>query len=212
VPTRIILTQNVPNLGSLGDEVQVKDGYARNFLLPRGMAIAASGKKARELEHRRRFLEQMRKEAIDQAKGEAGKVAALELVFKARVGAGGRLFGSVTNRDLHAMLAERGFEVDRKAIQLHSPVKNLGTYTATVRLHTDVKVDVEFKVEQLGEEIRPEGEGEAAAASPESERAAASAASAAEGEATGAPLGAAPGEGDPAAAPAEPTPDEPASP
>jgi large subunit ribosomal protein L9 len=161
---RIILTQNVPNLGFMGDEVSVKDGYARNFLLPRGMAMPASGHNARAIQHRRQHLEKQRAEVIAAARGEADKVAGLELVVKVRAGTGGRLFGSVTNRDLQVLLAERGYALDRKAILLKTPVKTLGTFSATVRLHTDVKVDLEFRVEPS--EIvaaSPEGEGAAPA-------------------------------------------------
>ncbi|HEX9843182.1 MAG TPA: 50S ribosomal protein L9 [bacterium] len=166
---RIILTQSVPNLGSVGDEVSVKDGYARNFLLPRGMAMSASGKNAKAIQHRRLFLEKQRQEAISAARTEAEKVSALEVVVRARAGTGGRLFGSITNRDLQAALAGQGLELDRKAIILHTPVKTLGTFGATVRLHTDVKVDVEFRVEasEIVQVPKVEGEGgEAAAAEP----------------------------------------------
>ncbi len=143
----VILTQNVPHLGSLGDEVHVKDGYARNFLLPRGLAIASGSKNARHIEHQRKRLEKIRQDAITAAKGEAEKVAAMEVVVRAKAGPGGKLFGSVTSRDLQAVLAEKGLALDRKSIVLHQLVKNLGSFAATVRLHTDVKVDINFKVE-----------------------------------------------------------------
>jgi large subunit ribosomal protein L9 len=192
---RIILTQNVPNLGSLGDEVAVKDGYARNFLLPRGMALAASGKNARAIQHRRLFLEKERQVAISAARGEASKVTDLELVVKARAGTGGRLFGSITNRDLQAAMAALGLELDRKAIVLHSPVKTLGTFGATVRLHTDVKVDIEFRVEASEIVHVPKaGEGAEGVAAPAAE---------------GAPAGEAAAEE--AAAAQEPAADEPAA-
>ncbi len=185
---RIILTQKVAGLGSLGDEVNVKDGYARNFLLPRGMAMLAGGKNAKAIEHRRLFLEKQRAEAIDMAQTEAEKVEALNLVVKAKVGRGGRLFGSVTNRDLHAQFTEHGFEVDRKSIALHAPVKSLGTFGATVKLHTDVKVEIQFRVES-DEVVEREGaEGEAAAeeaTGPEATAADATAPEAAAAEASG---------------------------
>lgn len=143
---KIILTERVPNLGTVGDEVLVKDGYARNFLLPTGKALPASGKNAKALQHKRLFLEKQRAVAIDEAKGEAEKVTALELVLKARAGTGGKLFGSITNRDIKAALDEQGFDVDRKSIILGIPVKSLGTFTATVKLHSDVKVEINFRV------------------------------------------------------------------
>ncbi len=144
---KIILTERVPNLGTVGDEVLVKDGYARNFLLPKGKALPASGKNAKALQHKRQFLEKQRAVAIDEAKSEAEKVTGLELVLKARAGTGGKLFGSITNRDIKAALEEQGFDVDRKSIVLGVPVKSLGSFTATVKLHSDVKVDLDFRVE-----------------------------------------------------------------
>jgi len=167
---QVILTQNVPNLGSLGDTVKVKDGYGRNFLLPRGMAIVSGTKKSKEIEHQRKHLEKLRIVAIEKAKAESEKVSGLELTVTSRSGANGRLFGSVTNRDVQAALLEKGYELDRRSIQLHEQIKNVGTYSATVRLHTDVKVDVVIHVkpeyvagtpEPAGEEIAAEGEGEA---------------------------------------------------
>ncbi|MDH5751731.1 MAG: 50S ribosomal protein L9 [Deltaproteobacteria bacterium] len=155
---RIILTQNVPNLGSLGDEVQVKNGYARNFLLPRGMAISATGTNAAQLAHHRQHLERMRQEAVKQAQSESEKVSGLELAIKVKAGQGGKLYGSVTNRDIQALLAAQGYEIERKYITLLSPVKSLGNYTATVRLHSEVKVDLQFRVEPEGELIGKEEE------------------------------------------------------
>ncbi|MDH4247320.1 MAG: 50S ribosomal protein L9 [Deltaproteobacteria bacterium] len=148
---RIILTQDVSNLGSLGDEVQVKNGYARNFLLPRGMAITSSGENARSLAHRRKHLDSIRSQAVGRARTESEKLAALDLVVKVKAGAGGKLFGTVTNRDLHALLAQNGFELDRKSIHLNAPVRSLGNFMATVKLHTEVKVEVPFRVEPEGE-------------------------------------------------------------
>ena len=161
---RIILTQDVSNLGSLGDEVQVKNGYARNFLLPRGLAISSTGENARSLAHRRQHLDRIRSHAVGQARTESGKLAALDLVVKVKAGAGGKLFGTVTNRDLQALLAQNGFELDRKSIHLNAPVRNLGTFQASVKLHTEVKVDVTFRVEPEGELVAApvEAEGEAA--------------------------------------------------
>lgn len=181
---QILLTQNVPNLGALGDRVNVKDGYARNYLLPRGMAIAAGSKNARQIEHQRKRLEKLRQEAVASAKTEADKVTALEIVVKAKTGPGGKLFGSVSNRDLAAAFAQKGIELDRKAFVLHSPAKHTGTFGATVRLHTDVKVDIVFKVEASGTVEAPATESAPAEAAPTE---GASAAAAAEQSAEGAP-------------------------
>lgn len=166
---QVILTQNVPHVGALGDQVHVKDGFARNYLIPRGLAIAADSRNAREIQHRRRRLERLRQEAVTAAQAESERVRGMQIVIKAKAGAGGKLFGSVTSRDLQAAFAEQGLNLDRKAFILHAPVKNTGSFTATVRLHTDVKVDVAFKVESM--DLTPEekaaleaAEAEAAAA------------------------------------------------
>jgi large subunit ribosomal protein L9 len=198
---QIILTKNVPNLGVLGDEVHVKDGYARNFLLPRGLAIAAGSKNARHIEHQRKRLEKLRLDAIAGAKNEAEKVKALEIVVKAKAGPGGKLFGSITNRDLAAAFAAKGLELDRKAFVLHAPAKHTGTFEATVRLHTDVKVDIRFKVEAS----------EIVAAAPEGAAPADAAAAGAEGSSAPAEGAASPEATAPAdVAAAEPAPAEPA--
>lgn len=157
----IILIQDVPHLGSLGDEVQVKDGYARNYLLPKGMAMSAGSKNAAHIAHRRKRLDGLREQAIELAQAESEKVANLELVVRAKAGTSGRLFGSVTNRDLKAALEELGYTVDRRAITLHAPIKSLGIHGATVKLHSEVKIDVSVKVvsmELTEEELRAEEE------------------------------------------------------
>ncbi len=199
---QIILIEDVPHLGSLGDEVQVKDGYARNFLLPRGMAIQTGSKKFREIEHHRKRLEQLRAKAIASAKTESEKVAELELVVKAKAGANGKLFGSITNRDIQAVLAEQGYTLDRRSIQLQVPIKNVGAFTVSVRLHTDVKVDVNVRVvpdtEDAGTEegATPGEEGEEAAEGLEGQDAAQGSTETAAAEGAEQPAGEAAPEGD----------------
>jgi len=213
---QIILTQNVPNVGALGDQVHVKDGYARNFLLPRGLAIAAGSKNARHIEHQRKRLEKLRLDAIAGAKTEAEKVKALEIVVKAKAGPGGKLFGSITSRDLAAAFAAKGLELDRKAFVLHGPAKHTGTFEATVRLHTDVKVDISFKVEAseivaagaqaaAAEGAAPAGTAPAAGAAPAEGTAPAQGTASAGGSASAQGTAAQPAEGSAAAsAPGEP--------
>lgn len=153
---QVILVQDVQHLGSLGDLVQVKDGFARNYLLPRGMAIVATSKRSGQIEHQRKRLDGLRQIAIEKAQAESDKVTSLKLVVQAKAGVNGKLFGSVTNRDVQAALAEQGYELDRRSIQLHTLIKSVGNFTATVRLHTDVKVDVGITVEALGESVAAE--------------------------------------------------------
>ena len=162
----VILTTNVSNLGSLGDEVRVKDGYARNFLIPRGLALSADSRNASTLAHQRRVLEAKRKEAVGAAQATADKVRAMELVLMAKAGPSGRLFGAVNNRNLQDLLAENGVTLDRRDIVFNNQVKSLGTYTATLKFHSEVKVNVSFKVVPSAEE-KAAAEEAAAAASTE---------------------------------------------
>lgn len=203
---QLILTKDVAHLGSLGDQVQVKNGYARNYLIPQGMAIVATAKNAGHVAHRRKQLDLLRQEAIIAAQSEAEKVGALELEIKAKAGRNGRLFGSVTNRQVQIALEEKGYSVDRRSVQLHAPIKAVGTYTVTVKLHTDVKTDISVKVTPIN---LSEGELQAQSDAAEEDTASAAGGDApAEGEAAtaeesaaSAPEGETPAEGDAAAAP-----------
>ncbi len=151
---KIILTQDVPNLGVIGDQVQVKPGYARNYLLPKGKAILATSKKSKELQHRMQFFEKLRQAAIEEAKGEAQKLKELQLEITKKAGTGGRLFGSVTNKELADLLKEKGFDIIRRNIIPYEPIKTVGNHTVSVKLHTTVKVDVNIQV--LAEAGEPE--------------------------------------------------------
>ena len=143
----VILRDDVPNLGKIGDVVRVKPGYARNYLLPRGLAIEANSKNLRVLEHQKRVIgvtaERDRKTAETQAK----QVDGLEIRVQARAGEEGRLFGSVTNLDIERLLAARGVTVDRRRIQLDEPIKQLGTYRVVVQVGRDVRATVQVVVE-----------------------------------------------------------------
>jgi large subunit ribosomal protein L9 len=143
----VILRDDVPNLGKIGDVVRVKPGYARNYLLPRGLAIEANSKNLRVLEHQKRVIgakaDRDRKTAETQAK----HVDGLELRVQARAGEEGRLFGSVTNLDIERLLAARGVAVDRRRIQLDEPIKQLGTYPVVIQVGRDVRATVQVIVE-----------------------------------------------------------------
>ena len=147
MPVEVILRDDMPNLGKIGDVVRVKPGFARNYLLPRGLAIAANGKNLRVLEHQRRVIgakaERDRKTAESQAK----QVDGVELRVQARAGDEGRLFGSVTNLDIERLLAARGIAVDRRRIELEEPIKQLGTYAVVVQVGRDVRATIRVVVE-----------------------------------------------------------------
>jgi large subunit ribosomal protein L9 len=147
MPIQVILRDDVPNLGKIGEVVRVKPGYARNFLLPRGLAIEASGKNLRMLEHQKRVIATKAEREQTAAAGVASKLEGLRLTVKANAGEEGRLFGSVTNLDVERLLAEKGFRVDRRRIGLEEPLKQLGTYPIVVEVGRGVRATVELTIE-----------------------------------------------------------------
>ncbi len=138
----VILRQDVDNLGSAGDLVTVKDGYARNFLLPRGLAYLATEGNKRRLDAERG--QRARKQAAETsgAREIAGRLEQVSVTFTMKAGEGDKLFGSVTAADVAKQLEAQGFAVDKKQIELDEPLKALGVYKVPVRLHADVKPEV----------------------------------------------------------------------
>jgi large subunit ribosomal protein L9 len=138
----IILRQAIENLGHPGDVVTVKNGYARNFLLPRGFAYEATPGNLKRIGAERGRLEAAENERRDTASELAKRLEEVQLTFSARVGEEGKLFGSVTSADIAEQLAAQGFTVERRLIDLHEPIKALGVYRVPVRLHADVKPEI----------------------------------------------------------------------
>lgn len=143
---KLILTEDVPNLGSLGDTIDVKSGYGRNYLLPKGIALLATGRVSKELQHRIQHLNKLREGKIELAHEQAEKLKTVKLEVVRKSGPGGRLFGSVTNRDLKDLLKEKEFDVERRSILLNSPIRNIGLHEFTVRVHSEVSVNMQIKV------------------------------------------------------------------
>lgn len=147
---QIILLDKVVNLGSLGDVVKVKDGYARNFLIPSGRARRATQSAVAEFEARRADLEKAAAAKLAEAQALGEKIAGLNLKLSQKAGVDGRLFGSVTNHDVSEELNKQGFAVAKSQVRMpNGPLKTVGEYTVSVNLHTDVTVDVAVTV--LGE-------------------------------------------------------------
>jgi len=143
----VILRDDVPHLGKIGDVVRVKPGYARNFLFPRRLAIEASGKNLRVLEHQKRVIGAKAERERKSADAVAKRLDGMKLSVKARAGEEGRLFGSVTNLDVERLLAEKGFQIDRRRIALDEPIKQLGTFPIVVQVGRDTRATVELTVE-----------------------------------------------------------------
>ena len=157
---KIILIQDVENLGSLGDTIEVKSGYGRNYLIPKGVALLATGKASKELRHRLQHLEKLREGKIVLALEQAEKLKALKLEVTRKAGPGGRLFGSVTNRDLSLLLKENDFELNRRAIQLNAPIRDTGLHDFSLRIHSEVTVPMQVQVKAEIEGFRAEKEPE----------------------------------------------------
>jgi large subunit ribosomal protein L9 len=139
---QIILRQAIENLGKPGDVVTVRAGYARNFLLPRGLAYEATPGNLKRIAQERSRLEAAESERRESAQGIAGQLEQVSLTFSARVGEEGKLFGSVTTADIQHQLEAQGFKIERRQIDLHEPIKALGVYKVPIRLHADVKPEI----------------------------------------------------------------------
>lgn len=161
----LILRETIDHLGRRGDVVNVADGYARNYLLPRKLALPVTASNRRQVERERKLAEQREAEELQAAQGLAERVAAAECVIARRVGETATLYGSVTAADVAECLAGQQLAVDKRAIRLDEPIKQLGEFTVPVRVHREVTVDVRVRVvsEQAGEQAE-ENSGSAAPA------------------------------------------------
>lgn len=142
----IILREDVANLGHIGDIVRVRDGYARNYLLPRGLALEASRRNLKVLEHYQQMLTAKKAKEQRQAQSFAEQLSALTLVIAARAGEEERLFGSVTNLDLERALQEQGVKINRRQILLEEPIKQLGDYSVPIHLGPELRGSVTVRV------------------------------------------------------------------
>ncbi len=164
--TKVLLREDVDDLGARGEIVRVRAGYARNYLLPRNLAVEATTGNVKGIEQERAAL--LKKEAKERATAEAQsqQMGALVLEFKRKAGEQGALYGSVTSMDVAEALKERGYEIDRHRIHLREPLKRLGEYSVPVRLHREVTMDLQVKVVAEGDVIvghlSPEQEAELA--------------------------------------------------
>ncbi|MCZ6571181.1 MAG: 50S ribosomal protein L9 [Deltaproteobacteria bacterium] len=142
----VILTEDISTLGNAGDVVRVRPGYARNYLLPQGKAMLATKGRVRELEHKRRVIEEKIRKEVGGHELVAKRLEQTELEFQVLVGAEGKLFGSITNADIAGRLGEQGIELDRRKIELSEPIKQLGEYKVTLKLHREVSTQIRVKV------------------------------------------------------------------
>ncbi|HXM35782.1 MAG TPA: 50S ribosomal protein L9 [Pyrinomonadaceae bacterium] len=151
--TKILLREDIDDLGARGEIVRVRAGYARNYLLPRKLAVEANANNVKQIDQERAAL--LKREAKERASAElqAGQLGSIVFEFKRKAGEQGALYGSVTSMDLAEALQERGYEIDRHRIHLREPIKRLGDFKVPLRLHRQVSIDLQVKVSPEGEMI-----------------------------------------------------------
>lgn len=144
----VILRQAIEKLGEEGEQVKVADGYARNFLLPKGLAVKANKKNIAMLQRERETIEQKQRKELDDAQKIANKIRSLSCVLKRQAGEQEKLFGSVTSQDIAEILKDSGIEIDRKKIELEEPIKTLGVHRIPIKVHSEVIVELKIKVQK----------------------------------------------------------------
>jgi len=143
---QIILKENVETLGHIGDIVKVAPGYARNYLLPKGLAVEKKKKNAKALDHVKRQMAYRKDKTLESARNLAARLTETPIGLLHKAGEEGKLFGSVTNMDIAAFLKGKGFEIDRKTILLSEPIKHVGEFDVTVKVHPEVSANLKVTV------------------------------------------------------------------
>jgi large subunit ribosomal protein L9 len=167
---KVILTEEIRGLGTRGDIVTVKNGYARNFLLPKNLAREATTGNLKQIEHERRKWGLLAQQEKDVAQKAANAVKGVKIQIEKRVGEHGQLFGSVTANEIADALLEKGIDVDKRRIELGQPIKNIGLHDVEVRLHREVSAHIQVEVVPMGvERLEETPEPEAKAEGPDAE-------------------------------------------
>ncbi len=146
----IILRETVDNLGKRGEVVKVADGYARNYLLPRKLALPATEGNKKHVGRERKIMEGREADEKGQAEGIAARLSAIDIIIVRRVGETDQLYGSVTSGDIADFLKGKGFEIDRRKLILPEPIKTIGEHTVPLKLHREVTVPLKVKVAKEG--------------------------------------------------------------
>ena len=144
---KVILTKDLDNLGRAGALVDVKPGYGRNYLLPRNLAVLATAKNIRQLEHQKAGILSRASKEKQNMTAMAQKLSAIEVKFTRKVGEQNKLFGSVPSKDVHEQLAAQGYQIDRRQVHLPDPIKDLGPHEVEIKLHAEVTAKVKVTVE-----------------------------------------------------------------
>lgn len=142
----VILKEDIPNLGKIGEVVRVRDGFARNYLLPRGLVLIANKKNLKSFEHQKRLVADQKQRMLREAQSVSDRLSGVSLVIPMRTGEEGKLFGSVTSIHIEKALKAKGLDIDRRKIHLDEPIRTLGDFEIPVRLTLDLTVPVKLSV------------------------------------------------------------------
>jgi len=167
---KLLLKEDVDGLGFCGDEVEVKDGYGRNFLIPKGKALLATPNNLKAFNHQKRVVQGKVTKVIAAAQAVADEIAKVTCLVKKKVGDTGKMFGSVTAQEVADLLKGKGVEVDRRKIQIAEPIKKAGEYKIPVKLHSEVTAEIKLVVEGEQEATETAAPAESAEPAPEVEQ------------------------------------------
>lgn len=143
---KVILKQNIPSLGKAGDLVKVNDGYARNLLIPKGLAIEANEKNIKAFEHEKKNILQKAEKELKAAQDLAAQLSAVTISIARKIGDQDKIFGSVTSKDIELALREKGFNIDKKMIIHNEQIKSLGEFQVKIKLHSGIEAEIKLNV------------------------------------------------------------------
>ena len=155
---KLLLKEDVDGLGFCGDEVEVKDGYGRNFLIPKGKALLATPNNLKAFNHQKRIVQSKVKKVIGVSQGVADEISKAPIKIKKKIGDGGKMFGSVTAQEISDLLKTKGVDLDRRKIQIQEPIKKAGEYSIPVKLHPKVIAEIKLVVEGETVDEKPEAQ------------------------------------------------------
>ena len=155
---KLLLKEDVDGLGFCGDEVEVKDGYGRNFLIPKGKALLATPNNLKAFNHQKRIVQSKVKKVIGVSQGVADEISKAPIQIKKKIGDGGKMFGSVTAQEISDLLKTKGVDLDRRKIQIQEPIKKVGEYSIPVKLHPKVIAEIKLVVEAEKVDEKPEAQ------------------------------------------------------
>ena len=154
---KLLLKEDVDGLGFCGEEVEVKDGYGRNFLIPKGKALLATPNNLKAFNHQKRIVQVKVKKVTGIAQEVSDKISAVTIQIKKKMGDGGKMFGAVTAQEISDLLKAKGIDIDRRKIQIQEPIKKAGEYSIPAKLHPEVTAEIKLAVE--GEKVVEKAEG-----------------------------------------------------